>query len=744
MIKLTPLLAACVVALPAWAAAPAELPLERLFADPPLQGRLPRQAELSPGGGWVSFLRPSAQDSEQLELWAQPAAGGAPRRLVGMQDLLGGREAQLTEAERMALERKRITQRGITGYQWCGRDDRTLLLPLSGDLYLLRLGEQGVQTRRLTEDESVPEQDPQCSPDGRLLAYVKRGELVVQALDGGAPRTLTEGASETRFFGLAEFIAAEELGRHRGYWWSPDGSRLLVLEVDESGVPVKTRAQIFADRSTMTQQRYPAAGEANARVRALSVDPRSGARQPLPLPAEAEYIARAGFFDDGTPWLQWFTRDQRRLVLTEFDAAGRPRQITEERDPAWVEVHDDLAEMPGLMLSGKPALLWSSEASGRRQLLLLDRVSGARRALTQEPEPVGHRICSSATEVVYSVARERGRSQELFAIDVQGRSRALPGAQPRQWRDAKGDEDCRRLLVTRSAWGQPPQLALQALDGKTAAVALAGDAADPLLAQIVPQPRELQLSAADGRTPLNGFYFAPLKPGAATARHPVIVLAYGGPGAATVKWSWSRDTALIAYWQRRGYGVMALDTRGMAHRDRDFTRAHHRAFGAVEVADLFAAVRQLPAQVPQVDAARIGFFGWSYGGFLAARAMLDADTPFAAAAAGAPPTDWTLYDTAYTERYLGLPDGGKAAPYAQANLLARAALLQRPLLLIHGTADDNVLFENTLRLTQALQQEGKLFDLMVYPGHAHGVVGRRPKLHLHRVLDAFFDRHLQP
>ena len=146
--------------------------------------------------------------------------------------------------------------------------------------------------------------------------------------------------------------------------------------------------------------------------------------------------------------------------------------------------------------------------------------------------------------------------------------------------------------------------------------------------------------------------------------------------------------------------------------------------------------------MPDLD--KVCMIGWSYGGFLSALAVLDAPNVFKAACAGAPPTDWTLYDTAYTERYLGLPDGGKAAPYAQANLLARAALLQRPLLLIHGTADDNVLFENTLRLTQALQQEGKLFDLMVYPGHAHGVVGRRPKLHLHRVLDAFFDRHLQP
>src|SRR5262249_6172247 len=151
------------------------------------------------------------------------------------------------------------------------------------------------------------------------------------------------------------------------------------------------------------------------------------------------------------------------------------------------------------------------------------------------------------------------------------------------------------------------------------------------------------------------------------------------------------------------------------------THAHFRSFGKHEVADLFAAVRELPSRVPGVDASRIGFFGWSYGGFLASRAVLDADTPFAASVAVAPVTDWTLYDTAYTERYLGMPEGGKAATYASANLPARANLLSRPLLLMHGTADDNVLFEHTLRLVEALQTAGKTFDLQIYPGKAHGI-----------------------
>jgi len=743
--RLLALAAACAPALSTAAAPVVPLSLERVFGDPPLQGRVVRQAEISPDGAWVSYLRPSESDSDQLELWAQPAAGGAPRKLVSAAEVLGGRSQQLTEAERMALERKRISQGGITGYQWCGPSGKALLFPLSGDLYLVRLTDQGPKAQRLTQDEQVPEQDPNCSPDGSRVAYVKGGELWVQPLDGGAPgRALTKGATETRFWGLAEFIAAEELGRQRGYWWSPDGKQLLALNVDESDVPVKTRAQIFADRTTMTQQRYPGAGDNNARVTAWTLQVADGRATPLPLPPDAEYIARAGWFGDGTPWLQTLTRDQHKLALTEYaNGTGPGRTVIDERDPAWVEVHDDLLEIDGLQLSGQPALLWSSEASGRRQLELVDRRTGERRPLTNEPEPVAHRVCSDGKTVVYAAARDRGRSRELFAVDMNGQSRVLDGAQPRQWRDARGDGDCAQLLVTRGAWGEPPALSLQPVKAGAAPVALPGDAPDPLLARIVPAPQVVDITAADGRTPLNALYFAPLdgKPGP----HPVIAMAYGGPGTSTTNWNWNRDTALIAYWQRRGYGVFTLDTRGMQNRDRAFTRAHWHAFGEVDVDDLFAAVRQLPKQVAGVDAKRIGFFGWSYGGFLAERAMLDADTPLAAAVAVAPPTDWTLYDTAYTERYLGLPQdgkGGQTAPYRQANLIERARLLSKPLLIVHGTADDNVLFEHTLRMTEALQDASRPFELMIYPGKAHGIAGRSARLHLYRTIDAFFARTL--
>jgi dipeptidyl-peptidase-4 len=686
-----------------------------------------------------------------LELWGQPLPSGAPRRLVAAADLLHGKAQKMTEAEKMALERKRISQRGITGYQWCGVDDSTLLFPLSGDLYAARLGPKGVTAQRLTTDDDVPEQEPACTDDGRRVAYVKRGNVIVHDLGTNAARPMTAGATATKTFGLAEFIASEELGRFTGFWWSGDAARLLVLAVDESGVGEKTRAQIFSDRTELTTQRYPAAGEKNAVVTALVIDVASARATPVPLPKDAEYVARGGFFADGAPWLQVLNREQTKLSLLEIDpATGASRVILDETDAAWVETHDDLHELPGLLLSGRPGLLWPTETSGRRQLVAVDRMSGIRQPLTMLDEPVDDVVCTDGSRVVFAGFRERGRVEDLFVVDAVAPTHPvtpLGGAMPQTTRTAVADEPCRRLLLTTSSWATPPRSVVVDVDGRSAPVDIPGDPPDPLLARATAvYPIVVDVLAADGVTPLNALYLPPAPASSSTSRsrdgrHPVIVHAYGGPTGAVVGWRWARQTPVFAHWQQQGFGVFLVDTRGMANRDRAFTRAHKNAFGKVEVDDLFAAVRQLPEKIRDVDADRLGFFGWSYGGTLAARAVLDERSPFAAAVAVAPVTDWSLYDTAYTERYIGrptLPDGSVSPTYAAANLIRRAGQLSRPLLLVHGTADDNVLFEHSLRLIEALQNEGRLFQTAIYPGKAHGLSGKKTQAHVYRTITAFF------
>jgi len=454
--------------------------------------------------------------------------------------------------------------------------------------------------------------------------------------------------------------------------------------------------------------------------------------------------------------LQVLNRTQTKLSLLEIDGnTGNSRVILDETDAAWVETHDDLYELPGLLLSGRPGLLWPTETSGRRQLVAVDRMSGVRQPLTMLDEPVDSVVCTDGSRVVFTAARERGRAADLFVVDAVTPThpvQPVAGGAPQTTRGAVADRPCRRLLTTTSAWATPPRSAVLDIDGHGPVVEIPGDPPDPLLARVTAaRPIVVDIVAADGVTPLNALYLPPAAAGSAPqtravgGRHPVIVHAYGGPTGQVVAHRWARMTPLFIHWQQQGFGVFLIDTRGMAGRDRDFTRAHKNAFGTVEFDDVKAAARQLPGIAPEVDPSRIGFFGWSYGGYVAAGVMLDEQTPFAAAVGVAPVTDWRLYDTAYTERYIGLPGkDGDAPGYATSNLVSRAGALSKPLLLVHGTADDNVLFEHTLRLVQALEDEGRVFDLTIYPGKAHGIAGSKTQLHLHKTITAFFVEKLRP
>lgn len=715
-------------------AAPSELTLERIYSDPPLAGHSPPALELSPDGQALALLRPNADDSEVLDLWVQRLPDGALRRVIATQDLLASGGQKLTEAERMALERKRIYQTGITSFAWCTATSTALLIPFSGDLYLVGLAGDGpAEVVRLTRDDSVPELAPQCSPRGSYVSYTKHNDMFVLSMADRRERRLTHEGTKTKSFGLAEFIAAEEMGRHRGHWWSPDERRLLVFEVDEAPVAVKVRTRIFVERTETYQQRYPVAGADNARVKAHVFDVASGKRTTLETPREDGYLPRAGFFGDSTAWLQWQSRDQRRLVvLGEAPSPGRLSPILEETDDAWLVLHHDMRPLK----DGR--FLWSSERTGRRQLEIVDRTSKERTTLTAEQEPV---VALAGVDeargiVYYRAHRKRGREVHLFAIPLSGGSATAIAAEP-GWHEVEFSRSGTRFIDVHSQWGRPPTVSLGEPGG--ARQVLDANPTPELDALSKPTAEWRDFEAAD-KTPLNGVLLPPI--GAVPGkRYPVLMWVYGGPTHGMVTNRWGKLYPLFVYLTQQGYGVALVDNRGTGGRGRAIDRAHHRAIGEVEPDDIFRAVGQLGA-VPWVDPARIGIWGWSYGGYVAARAVLDAKSPFAAAVAVAPVTDWTLYDTHYTERYLGQPGDGTAKPYLQSNLVARAHLLEQPLMILHGTADDNVLFEHSLRLIAALQAANRRFDLMIYPGKAHGISGRAARLHLFSSSIAFFDRHL--
>ena len=736
------------------------LTFARIFSDPPLEGRAPMALSLSPDGALLTWLQPNASDSEVLDLYARRLPDGESAVLVATKDLLGSAEQKLTEQEKMALERKRITKRRITSYQWCGKGSDALIFPLSGDLYLARIGGGPVAVTRLTNDDEVPEINPACSPDGSRVAFVKGADVVALELATGKATAVTSGGGGTRTFGLAEFIAQEEMGRHEGFWWSPDGTRMIVFEVDEAPVGIKRRAQIHADHTAIVDQRYPATGEDNAKVTAwlYEVAQRSGKTgKPVRIatPEDDGYLPRAGFFAGpagGVPWVQWQSRDQRTVLVLEVGADGKTRELVRETDPIWVELHDDLKA-----LSGTRRFLWSTERSGRRQLVVVDRDSLEIKTLTEEPEAVAGVLAVEALDpregagghrVYYAAFRDRGREQHVFALvlgpDGLPRGAATQLTKEVGWHAATFSPSGRFFIDRYSDAFVPTRTTLNDASGALVHVIDANPATE-LAAFGKPKATWMDIEAEDGAV-MNGLLLEPAGR-VAGRRYPVIAYVYGGPAAQTVRRAWQRTWLPLMAWTHMGYGVFLLDNRGMGGRDRAFGRGHHLAMGEVEVRDQKRGVEAL-RKVEWVDGDKVGIFGWSYGGYLAARAVLEEASPWAAAAAVAPVTDWTLYDTHYTERYLGKPekkDGAlvEGSVYWRGDLVRRAPELSRPLLLVHGTADDNVLFDNTLKLSEALQNAGKAFDVMIYPGKAHGIAGRAAQRHVWETLTRFFDRTLR-
>lgn len=720
---------------------PAEqrLPLDRIFADPPLAGHAPQGLKMSPDGLRVTFLRPNETDSEVLDLWAMELPDGEPMVLVRTADLVPKESIQLSEEERMALERKRIRHQGITTYAYCGDSGNALLFPLSGDLYHVTLADAPL-VRRLTRDGTA-KLNPKCSPDGSRISFTRDRTLFVIDIAAANETPIATSNSPTQAFGVAEFIAQEEMGRYEGTYWSADGRYLAFTEVDESTVSIKRRPFIYADRTEMYEQRYPAAGETNARVSLFVYDFENKSRIAVALPNGDGYLARVGFSGNGLLHAQWQRRDQKILTLLAGDQpAFELKAVIEEADDAWVEITDDLR-----FFKDGFRFIWSSEREGVRRLYAGMRGIPDLTPITPPGDPVLKLVGfdEEQNRVFYIRGLERGMEHALFSVNLDGSDERRLTAEPGVHRVSWGNGG---LMIDKwSTFGVPPKLRLVDYEGyevrmidDNPATELRGYAQSPV--------RFLTLSAADG-TPLNGMLLEPNKREWGK-KYPIIVYVYGGPTAQLVNNGYARRYPFFVHLTQRGYGVLVVDNRGSANRDRAFTRAFLEGFGAVEISDQSQALRQVLSQTEWADPDRVGVFGWSYGGYVSALSILQTNSPYRAAVSVAPVTDWALYDTHYTERYLGTPQLNPQG-YEQASVVSRVQGQtglsdgQRALLLVHGMADDNVLFAHSLKLMEALQNEGLPFQMMAYPGRAHGLVGRETQRHLYRSIVDFFDRELK-
>jgi dipeptidyl-peptidase-4 len=732
-----------------------KLTIERLFTGPDLSGASLRSPRISPDGRFIAYLRGKDSNKDRLDLWAYDIARHEHRLLVDSA-LLEPQERALSPEEEQRRERQRTSSlSGIVEYEF-SPDSRYLLVPLGGDLYVYDLqATPDKAVRRLTKGEGY-ETDAHFSPRGSYVSFIRNQNLVVYDLASSTQRAITRDGGGLISYGTAEFIAQEEMDRTTGYWWSPDDKHIAYTRVDESPVAEVDRFEIYADSVKVIKQRYPAAGAKNVTVQLFVSDTNS--HKPavqVDLGKNTDiYLARVNWLPTGTSLaVQRQSRDQKTLTLLKADATtGVATELLSEHSDTWVPLHDELT-----FVDHARQFIWASSRTGFKHLYLYDISGKLLRPLTSgEWEPVGDsdaraiRGVDERSGLVYFMANiESPLERHLYSVSLKEthptpkRVTADSG-----WHDVTMSKDTKVFLDTFSTPDHPPSLTLRASDGKTLAALVPNDVTpDHPYAPYLPDhlPTEFgTLQASDGQT----LYYQIIKPKNLVPGklYPVVVDVYGGPGTQRVRKAWggyprSNEGFFREFLAQHGYIVFTLDNRGSAMRGVRFGTAIYHHMGSVEVQDQVAGVSFLKT-LPYVDPKRIAVFGWSYGGYMALMCMMQAPDVFAAGIAGAPVTDWHLYDTHYTERYMGTPQEN-AAGYAASSAMTYAKQLRGPLLIMHGMADDNVLFTHSTTLFKKLQDLGKQFDIMTYPGSKHGLLRHADTgAHGYATIKRFLDTQL--
>lgn len=744
------------------------LTIERLYASPSLSGPTPSGVKYSPDGKRVTFLKARADEAARFDLWQFDVATGEQSMLVDSK-LLEPEEVELSEEEKALRERKRIAGRkGIVSYDW-GTSD-TILVPIGGDLHLVTLGESGPEARQLTDTDAF-EYDAKVSPGGKYVSFVRDGAVYAIDLASGNERCLTPLAEPENAisYGVAEFVAQEEMSRYTGYWWSPDSRFLAYTKVDESTVDIIPRFDIRAEDVAVIEQRYPRAGRPNAIVDLFVRDMETGeVHQPdiqrLDWGAKTDqYLARVNWIEDDRLAIQRVGRDQNELCLSFIKVGDKvPALGPCERQDNWINLSNDFYPL------GDGDCIFSTERSWSESVLDDGRVErkpayGFRHLFATNEEgnltlTQGDWAVSSlegldrqSETVFFTAFKDTPLERHLYKTRYDDPEDVIEMPEPtritelgKSWSITMAP-DGQSFVGTSSSPTQPSQTGLYKADGTliTWIEENALNADHPYAPYLADHtvPEYGTLTAEDGQTL---YYSIQLPPNFDTSKkYPALVEVYGGPHVQTVTRNWERLSD--QFYSREGYVVFRLDNRGSSNRGKKFEDVIYRQTGGPEVRDQLLGVEWLKSQ-PFVDADRVGIQGWSYGGYMTLMTILQApEGTFAAAVAGAPVTDWTLYDTFYTERYMDTPQDNPDG-YEKSSVFYHLDRLEgemTPLLLIHGMADDNVTFDNTTRLMAELQEQGRHFELMTYPGQRHGIRGEALQVHLMRTRMAFLERKLK-
>ncbi len=691
----------------------------------------PVRAKPTPDGKSVLFLRSQAR-VPRLSLYEFEVDSGKVRELLTPEALLKGAEENLSPEEKARRERQRVSVGGFTDFQ-LSADGRLILVSLSGKLYLVRreLAGRPDQAGAIQELKTGTGTilDPRFSPDSKSVAFVRDHDLVVLDLASQNEVRLTSGGSARKTHGLAEFVAQEEMNRYSGYWWAPDSRSLAYEEADADGVEVWFVADpIHPDRPPLPTY-YPRPGKANVKVRLGIIPARGGETTWIDWDTKKyPYLGSVHWGKKGPLTLTVQTREQQKQVLLRVDAVtGKTTPLLTETDPTWVHLRQD-----GPRWLDEETFLWPAQRKDGTQLELRDKAGQVVRVLIPADAGFGDLLHADARgRFAYCTASTDPTQQHLFRVSLDG-GKAEPLSREAGLHQAAFGQQSAIFVHTATTRTTMPRTTVHRGDGNLVGE-LPSVAEDP---PIVPSAELVTVG------PGKGFLAVVTRPRDFNPkkRYPVLAYVYGGPTHQVVQAAMA--TRLIPQWLAdQGFIVVSVDNRGTPGRGREWERPVYRHFGSVPLEDQVAALKALGERFPEMDLERVGVYGWSFGGYLSALAVLRQPDVFKAGIAGAPVVDWLDYDTHYTERYLGLPEANPDV-YKEASLLTYARDLKRPLLLVHGTADDNVYFRHSLKLADALFRAGRDFEMLPLSGLTHMVPDPVVTQRLYGRFARFFQEHL--
>ncbi len=594
--------------------------------------------------------------------------------------------------------------------------------------------------RRLTQVSTQPglQQFAKFSFDGRLVGFVREHNIFVTDLRSGRERQLTFDGDENVINGTSDWVYEEELGLRDAFRFSPDGKRIAFWRLDQTVIKTFYMTNALSLYPELLPVRYPKAGEENSEVRIGVVEISSGKSTWIDLGPERDiYVARMDFADSPDEvWLTRLNRHQNRLDLVLADVrTGESHVIMSDSDAAWVDNN-----APRWIHEGRQ-FLFESERDGYNQVYLFNRDGSLVRKITpNEWDVLSVYGVDEESGVLYFTGAGGGplkRPLYRIGLDAENLTRLSSGSGSHS---VQFNADYSLYVDTYSTAGVPSTRTLHRADGQLVrAVSENRALIEKIEALNLAVPEFIKISVADGVV-LNAYIIRP--PDFDVAKqYPLLMYVYGGPGSQTVRDSWGGTRYL---WHqllaKEGYLVASVDNRGTGARGRDFKKMTYLKLGEYEAADQVAAARYF-GSLPFVDAGRIGIWGWSYGGYMSLMSMFTGEGVFKAAIAGAPVTDWRLYDTIYTERYMRTPQEN-ALGYEHGAPIHHAGKLRGNLLVVHGTSDDNVHLQNTIQLVHQLEQAGKQFDMRIYPDQRHGFVGRAIRVNLYTLLTEWLMENL--